>query len=570
MSEEFLSPDELIKGLESFKEKWYGIAEKSEALSNYKSGFDAGFEKAITDLYHEVESCKEDIESFSLSVEHHIPESRGGIKELSGSIIGGIERLRDTLHHDLKILKDYYSLRTKLAGFEREFKDVEKRYKIASDQAEKTFGEYKDKSNAYEDAVQKIKGASDKNLSKIRKKYLDNFHEVFGGFDLVTRDYGKKIDQFTLFSSLLVDDDFIDKIEIRPKGLGGLIGAKKSELEVRKTLLEYKIEEILKETKPVLEDEKRKLKKYESELSHIEELKKTAQSLEEDREEVEQEKEGLERKIEKIKSKGDEIMGKFQDYEKILDLREGYMQSFNEINTDRRSFFRLIEDALQTYEAPELDFEKRELKEENRAMSQAIKEKEESILKLENELGGITKEYESSKAIFEKQSAEIRRLVSAIKEQENRINELEYKSTEDTGKLGEHSQRLSLSEKKQGDYKLGIQRGEELRAMLERENTKLKSELQKTLPKFEHFVEGHKKMEGEVQRVRGELKKHRAAYTVLENRYHKTGKGDGMPGLGDKTPLKVRKKPSPSNDEREEERIVIDKIDALRKREGNN
>jgi len=570
MSEEFLSPDELIKGFGSFKEQWYGIAEKSEALSNYKSGFDDGFEKAITEIYHEVKSCKENIESFSLSVTRHIPESRGEIKELSGSIIGGIERLMDTLHQDLKILKDYNSLKTKLSDMEKKFKVVDKRYKRASDQAEKTFREYKDKSNAYEDALQKIKGASDKNLSKIRKKHLDSFHEVFDGFDLVTRDYGKKIDQFTLFSSLLVDDNFINKIEVQPKGLRKLIGAKKLELGVRKTLLEYKIEEILKETKPVLKVEEEKLKKYESELSHIGELKKTAQKREEDLEEVEHGKEVLEKKIEKIKSTGDEIMCKFQDYENILDLMEGYMQSFNEINKDRKSFFRLVEGALQMYEVPELDFEKRELKEENRAMSQAIEKKEQPILKLENELGGIIKEYESSKAVFEKQSPEIRRLVSSIKKQEKRINELKQKSTEDRKKLGERSQRSSLNEKKLGDYKLGIQRGEDLRAELERENSKLKAELHETLPKFEHFVEEHKKMGEEVQRVREELKKHKEAYTVLENQYHKTDKSGAILVSGDKTSLKMSKKSSPSTDEREEEHIVIDKIDALRKREGNN
>ena len=442
-------------------------------------------------------------------MEHHVPESRGSIKGLSRSIITGIESFLDILHQDIESLKDYDLIKDKLVRLERELVDVDKRYDMVSDQADRAFTDYQTINNSYNEEIQNIKGTSEKSLSRLRNTFVQDFNDVFDGFDIIGKIDGKKIEYTSLFYSLLQDEEISEKIDVRPKGLGGLIGAKKSELEIRRSLLNYKISETQKETNPVVNTEKEKLRGYDSEGFHIEELKKSAQMLEENREEIEHEKDQLKEKIVNLRSKGEEGMMRFRNYENILDLRENYVESFNDVNPHRKNLFVLIEDALQAYEPPEPDLEKRELKEENRTLNKNVKRKEKSILKLKKELKDLYVEYESSQAKLSDHSKEIRRLTSSMKEQNKRIMELENESVEINKKLKSRSDKLSLSQKdldaalvKAEEYKLKFEKEEKISSEFEEENSDIKIELVKNL---DVLVDSQKKLENALKKA-GEYK----------------------------------------------------------------
>ncbi|MFQ5975504.1 MAG: hypothetical protein ACE5J5_04205 [Candidatus Hydrothermarchaeales archaeon] len=573
MSEGFLSPDELLKKLISFKEKWFAVAEKSEALSNYKSGFDADFEKALSDIYQRIDSCRKDIEFFSLSVEHHIPKSRRRIKKLVVSIINELDNFKGTLQQDIETLKDYDSLKPRLTRLERELTEADKRYQMVSELAEGAYNEYIDTKKTHEEEVQNIKNATDKTLAQIRDKFVFDFDEMFKGYDLATKADGGKIDPHSLFTSLTADGDFAEKIEIVPKGLSGLIGGKESELDVRKALLKYKAKEINKELRPVLEKEKKKLKKFESEILHIEELKNKAQGLDVEKEEIGQEKEGVKRKIDKLSSKGEEVMRKFLDYEDILDLREDYLKDFNDINIERRKLFKLIEGAIKTYEPPEPDLEKRELKEEISALTKEIKKHEKKNLKLNGEKESITKKYTSTRSILAKKSKEIGRLRASIKEQESRIKGLDDEVVKIAAKLEGASKRLSLTQKKLegveekiAGYKLDIKTEKKGKARLEIENLKIKGELQERIQKLEKSTEEYKKLEKEVKKSRKRIKEQKTAHASLETKYKMKVREVKRLNLTIKRLLKEGKRTKQTVDEEreEEERIVTEKIEALR------
>ncbi len=521
MSEEFLSPDELSKKLGPFKDKWFGIAEKSEAFSDYKSGFDTDFEKAVIDLKERVASCGGDIKLFSLSVEHHIPESRKKIKGLSASIIHGLDHFKDTLNHDLDALDGYNSLKPKLSRLERELSELDNSYNRASDHAERTYKEYTAKKIGYEKQVQKIKASTENVLSGIKERFVSDFDSDFEGFELVTKTGDKKIAPQTLFNSLIDDLKFAERIKIVPKGLGGLLGSKQSELEVRKVLFEYKIRDLIKEVSPFLDEKKKKLGKYEAEITHIEELKKTSQKLEEDTGEIEDEKEEVQKKIEKLTSKSEKVMSKFLNYEDILDLREGYLKLFNDINTEKKKLFKLMEDAIKTYEPPEHDLEKRELREEIASLTQEIEKHKRAEAKLKKEHENLAKKYRSTRAVLDKKSKEVGRLVASVKEGEGKVKTLEKKAAELEKSLENTSKSMSLTQKKLEtaenkveNYKLDIESEKELRSKSEKENKRLKAGLKKTISKLENSVEQQSKLNKE-------LKRQKMARVVLETKYKK-------------------------------------------------
>ncbi len=58
MAQKFLSPEELAKEMAGFKDKWYGLSQKSEALSNYSSGSDTGFNKALAGILSDLTKSK--------------------------------------------------------------------------------------------------------------------------------------------------------------------------------------------------------------------------------------------------------------------------------------------------------------------------------------------------------------------------------------------------------------------------------------------------------------------------------------------------------------------------------
>ncbi|MFQ6136298.1 MAG: hypothetical protein ACE5PM_03860 [Candidatus Hydrothermarchaeales archaeon] len=572
MSERFLSPEELSKRLVSFKDMWYGIPQKSEALSNFRSGFDAGFKEAIAEISSDVEACKKEIEDLSASLEHHMPETRGEVGELARTISGALDDLATSVKTDLTSLKKYESLRPKLEKLEREFEDAEGQYQDTIRRAENLCEEYESAKRAYDKRIRDIKKATDKRLEDIRKNFIHEFDTYFEGFDLLTKgSIGEKIDGQTLFRSLIRDSGFYKDVEIAQKGFGGLVGKRESDIEVRKALLRYKAREISREIEPALEEEKGQTAKLAPELKRINELKDACENLNGEKGRIQKEKEELAKKIADLKSDGAQLMGKYSTYEKILDIRESYVNDFNNMNTLRKELFALIGDWLKGYEPLEPDVEKRELKAEIGALSTEIEDLKGRNSELIKELERTNEEYERYRGEVEGKLEEIENLLASEKERKARIKELEDENKEIKGQLWDALDKLEGvldkledAEKEVEDYKSRLADEEEKRHKLQDAKAKLEGRLNEALDKYAIA-------EKEIGDIKRELVKEREAYATLQAEYEETAAELREVNSTIDTLLSRRKRTKSKSPRKkgvrgEEEQIVGEKIEALRER----
>jgi chromosome segregation ATPase len=329
---EFLELEELTKQSHDFKKRWYGLAEKTETLTKFKSGFDEGFKDAVKAIYDDIDSCKDYVDGFEHHLKHYFPDHRSDITWMTKKVFRHLEELRVMAKKDYDVLENSKDLATNLKSLSADLGKADGKLKAAEKKSGDACRKYFDMKNEYTAELQAIDDKIKKQLEKIRGKFIEMTTPIVEGHDIALASRNVNITE--LFEHLSEKPGDVEKISLVVKK-GGIFG-KKAETDLAKTsVLKYVSGEILEGVSPINKDKKKQVDKLKSEYSELPRLEKACEDAENQRKKLEKPAEDMRMKISEIKKS--EVF-KFVDYDGILDTREQYIDKIGEAEKEVKEY----------------------------------------------------------------------------------------------------------------------------------------------------------------------------------------------------------------------------------------
>ncbi len=434
---EFLSLEELTSQTNDFKKKWYGLTQKAESLSNFKSGFDEGFKSDIKAIYEDIDACKDYVDGFEHSLKHYFPDRRSDITWMTKKIYRHLEELRVMAKKDYDVLENSKELAHNLKGLSTELEKAEVKFKAAEEKSGESCRKYFDMKSDYTTARQAVDDKINKQLDKIRGKFIEMTTPIIEGHDIALASRTVSITE--LFDLLSDKPEDVDKISLLVKK-GGLFG-KKAETDLAKTsVLKYVSSEILEGVPPITKDKKKQIDKLKSEFSDLPRLEKACEEDEKQRKKLEKPVEELRAKIGEIKKS--EVF-KFVDYDGILETREQYVDKIKESEKEVREYLDFALLNLKGFAELESDVEKRNLLVEIKTAKEKAVSEEKEASKAREELSAKVKELNKVTASKESLEKKLEGITKRVKEAEKETAEAKKMNEAVLKKAGEFEKLVS-------------------------------------------------------------------------------------------------------------------------------
>ncbi len=501
MTSKFFSTEDIPKKLADFKDMWFKIAQKTEALSNFRTGFDKGFKTSIKRLSSDLKRCELLVNNLCISCEHHLPDKKEDFEKLRRGLIDIFYKIRLGLEEDIQILEKHESLIHKIKETEKNLKTTIKNHEEAKNHALKTCSRYEAVKEGYLKKINNIKESTDEKIKKINSRFIADVENIFKGYNIFTREKNEKIGLDIFFERMIKDPDYYQKVNIVPKGF--FLSKKKSDIEARLVLLRYKAKDITKEIAPIIDEETRRIARYREEERLMHELEIQCRDLKDREDKLSTRTRIIQSDLNALVSESEGSI-RFQTYEKLLELKEAYARTFSDSTTLRKALETLITESFKEYEPKETDIEKRELKEE-------IKKLKQHTAALNNENTGLKKELENLKNELTKANADIthhKDTISALQKEKDALeNKLQNRINDTRAELGEVSRNLAKV----------IKERDSLKDSLKKERQELKNQI-KSLKKEKDSLEN--KLQNRINDTRAELEK------VSRNLTETTGERD--------------------------------------------
>jgi chromosome segregation ATPase len=440
---EFLTLEELTKQSHDFKNRWYGLSGKAEAVSSFKSGFDEGFKEAVKSIYEDIDSCKDYVDGFEHHLKHYFPDSRTDITWMTKKVFRHLEEFRVMVKKDYDILENSKGMAQSLKELTTQRDKAEAKLKEAESKSGEACRKYFDMKNEYTAGYQAVEDSISKQTDKIRKKFMEMTTPIVEGHDISLS--SRKVSISELFELLAEKPEDVEKISLVVKR-GGIFG-KKAETDLAKTsVLKYVSGEILEGVPSINKEKKKQIEKLKTEFSELPKLEKACEEAEKLRKKLEKPAEDVRNKISEIKKS--EVF-KFVDYDGILETREQYVEKIGETEKDVKNYLDFSLLNLKGYAELEPDVEKRKLLidiKEAKVSAEAMqkeaataKEELSSKLKELTSLSAAKETLEKKlnetvdlKKAAEKESAEMKKRTLEV---ENRVKELESAVKSNLAKL---------------------------------------------------------------------------------------------------------------------------------------
>ncbi len=506
----FLNIEELPNKALQFKDEWFYLAQRIEALSNYKSGFESGFAEALEDIQTRARALAELLESVCVSCQRYAPERRADFESKRVKIQKPLKELVAVVGDDLKAIKTHGELLPRLRELSSSLEASRKRYEEQRDSAQKAREKYGVAKHSYDQKIQGIKSSTDEAIEKLRRSFLTEMSTVLDGYTITPRGGGSEITPELLFEEFARDPEYHNKIEIKTRGISGIL-SKRGDAKTRLMLFRYKADETYKQIAPILEEEKRKIAQFEDELKILKELQQRCEALKNEEERALSQVKSLELSEQELQRREESLSQKFAHYERVLELREHYLKKLNESGDARNELLSLIE-SLRGAELPEQDVEKRELRSEIKVLRANVAKLQEEGAHLREQLKAkIAQELELSKLLEEYKSRE-----KALRDDLVRIKDAKVKLENERWQLqrqleikitGEAQLIKNLSEAREREKalkesyaRLKVEKGN-----LEAQLKVAAGDLEKTLSKLEAELKNKSKLEEENRRLKVNL-----------------------------------------------------------------
>jgi chromosome segregation ATPase len=428
---EFLELEELTKQSHDFKKRWYGLAEKAETLTNFKSGFEEGFKDSVKAIYEDIDSCKDYVDGFEHHLKHYFPDHRSDITWMTKKVFRHLEDLRVMAKKDYDVLENSKDLATNLKALSADLEKAEGKLKAAEKKSGESCRKYFDLKNEYTSELQAIDDKIKKQLEKIRGKFIEMTTPIVEGHDIALASRNVNISE--LFELLSEKPGDIEKISLIVKK-GGIFG-KKAETDLAKTsVLKYVAGEILEGVTPINKDKKKHVDKLKSEYSELPKLEKACEDAENQRKKLEKPAEDMRMKISEIKKS--EVF-KFVDYDGILETREQYIDKIGEAEKEVKEYLDFALLNLKGFVELEPDIEKRNLLAEVKTAKAKAEAEEKEATKAKEELSAKIKELRGISAAKEGLERKLLDISDKLKTAENEAEDLRKKTNDVEKKIKE-------------------------------------------------------------------------------------------------------------------------------------
>ncbi|MFQ5975503.1 MAG: hypothetical protein ACE5J5_04200 [Candidatus Hydrothermarchaeales archaeon] len=499
MTNKFLSPEELAKKMTAFKDLWYGLSQKSEALDNYESGSDANFKKALTEISSNLENSKTEIQELETQLKHTFPVLRKDIGDIVKKINGEIDLFDKDIRGDMRDVATLGKLHKKLDTLNKDFKKADTKYRGFEKESGEVATKYFDMKSDYAQKRQNIENDSKTTREGLKRKFMEKAEPIIKDHEIYVG--SEKLDLDTVFNLIIESGSTIDKIKLISKRRGGLLGRKSYEdNKARSSVLKYVGTEILEDLGPIKNDGQRRLMKLDSDFSGLKTLERECQKNEMKLKELVRPRDEISEQIARIK---EDKAFRLLSQDGVLKIREKYLEHFNKAHEFMKEYLDISSKALEGYEPPESDLEKRELRTKNKKLSASVKDLKGKVKSAQKELNTKTKEFEITKDTLEKD-----------------LQKLEDTTTDLDSRLNETTSKLKDVEEVRDDYKLQIENLTAKKKDLERdvrglkrEKSTLEKQLEDTTAKLatsEEQREGYKEETKEMSQGLDALKKEMA------------------------------------------------------------
>jgi len=392
---EILEAGEVPEKLAGFKDSWYALAQKCEGLSEYKSGLSEGFRSALASTYHDLKDLDDSLDEICIATQMHVPNKRDAVEELRSRFMTSFRELEGDIDSKLKTLGRHNELTPRFEEISKNFQTLVERHDDLKKHSARICEQYSQMKKDYEQKISNIKAATDRDLEKIKNKFISEVSSMFEGYYIMSKARKEELTLDLLLERLIQDPAYYQKVDVAHKSR---IGRKKSDIETRLVLLQYKAAEITEAISPILEEETRRIARYDGEEKRIEELGMQCRDTSDEEKALSSKRGSLEKDVNELQAELSSIEDIFENYSQLAELVDSYVRKFGETTSERNELTKLIESAFEEYEPIEKDVEKRELRTEVKTLQGDVTSLKTQRGKLKKDLG------EANKLLIERES----------------------------------------------------------------------------------------------------------------------------------------------------------------------
>ncbi len=422
-----------MEQLVNIRNEWYETIKKCEKLVDFTSAYNGNFAEHLTEIQRSLKNIESNVAMVNPELKKIFPEKREEIDKHIEAISKFITKIIENIDKNLQEIEEFKELSKKIEEYENELMTTKKELEKVEKELKEVCKKYNARKDEFERVKDRIIGGIKKELFNIKKKFISDLTPLTEGYEIYIAGEKKKIEE--LFDELLNDPKKIEHVKIirspSQKSLLSIFKGKKEETsnKARGVVLKYLAEEVIEKAVPLKKKKDEILLKLDIEFSDLKGLEIACKKAIKRKEEIAKTKKELISKIEELRKKP---TMEYAEYNKILSLREEYLEKFNEGTPSIKSFLNTFEEFIEKYEPPEEDVEKRELRKElrefkkqlevknreNRELNERINSLEKEIEKLKNDLQRITEEKESLEEevkVLKKEKEELEERFNKIK-----------------------------------------------------------------------------------------------------------------------------------------------------------
>lgn len=388
MVEEFLDHKNIPESVADFKDTWYGIAQKYEAVMDCKSGLGEDCQGAFEGIRDTADALQKKTNLLNVSIKRSVPEKRSEVDSLGQEVKGILERFAQEALDDTKSITESRRLHKALEEATSMLDETERKYREVQSRTSEVCSKYVGRKGEYNQEAELIKGATRERVGIIRKKHLSKIQGVCDGYNIYIA--GKDLTAEVLFDILVERPKTVESVKLvkkeQKKGfLDSLTGKKEAveTIEAKYAVLKYTTKEIGADVIPIKKEETQAFVRLDTRFGELRKLEFECKDAESKREEVAGPREELKREIGKLQKS--ELLD-HATYDHILKVHDKYLNMFQDANPKIKEYIAFMEQALEGYEVLEKDPEKRELKNEIKGLREGRKSLEEEVLDLEKKI----------------------------------------------------------------------------------------------------------------------------------------------------------------------------------------
>ncbi len=421
----FLSSKEASKKLIEFKDLWYGLTQKCEALSEHESGLEEPFKGSLEEINNSLKKCRRFLGELEPSLKHLMPSKKEEIGDLASGVKASLEEFNKDVELQLDEVKMFMRTSGDLSKLVKKLGSIEEEYREAEAKTSKVCTKYVERRNDYNQAKEKITGATQGKLKGVKEEFFEKLEPIVEGHELTFK--GRPIELDDLFVQLLEKPTDAEMVDLSPRsasmGFFDVITGKKTEMnkDARIAVLRYVSEEIIGVTKPIMGHEAQEISRLDAQYADLRALEVECKKTEKRMEELSKPRSEIKDEISRLRDRGAFALG---DYDTILELRGKYLNVFDEISEKVMILLKGAEELLEGYIEIEPDVEKRELKIQIKELRAVIEELELGRRRLEEHLKEEKERSRNSDKVISHHREKLKGMRSQIKVLEEEIDSI--------------------------------------------------------------------------------------------------------------------------------------------------